>query len=205
MFKYKKAVQTLNFFARKAEEAGVPLYKTDALKLVYFSDKKHLRESLRTITGDRYTAKQMGPVALDTCDLIEAQAEKVEQESATIRYANEFIGSEKRRWVRNRGGIQITSRKAVDREVFSKSDLQILDFVWNALKEHLPNIWQETHNYPEGQKAEGNKPWAEIKEEELFSTAENDILGTQSPQEMQTAKELYQERQMAKIAFGATN
>ena len=206
MFKYKKAVQVLNFFARKAAEEKISLYKTDALKLIYFADKKHLRESLRTITGDNYTAKQMGPVARDACDLIEAQANNTEQESETIRYANEFINTEKKWWSRGKEkGMLITSKKEVDRKIFSESDIDALEFIWNALKKHLPNLWKETHKYPEGKKAEGGKPWTEIKEEELFSSIENDPLGNQTPEEIKTAKELYQERQIAKMAFGATN
>lgn len=206
MFQYKKAVQVLNFFARKAAEEEVSLYKTNMLKLVYFADKKHLRESLRTITSDSYIAKQMGPVARDTCSLIEAQASAKEQESETVRYANTFITSSEEKWwpLHRKRGIKITSKEKVDENVLSVSDIETLTFVWNTFREDLLGLWKQTHLYPEGKKAEDGKAWAEIEEKELFSTIENDPLGEQTAEEIKNAEELYQERKEAKMAFGIT-
>lgn len=205
MFNHRKAVQALNFFAIKAREESVPLYKTNALKLIFFADKKHLRDALRTVTGDTYTAKQMGPVAKNVCDLIEAQTDRMEQESEGVKYANEFINAKKPFF--NDKKIKITSKREVDEKVLSQSDISALNFVWNAFKNIVKSretdLWKETHKYPEGERfRENNNQWTEIQEEDMFSTIENDPLGETDPK---LSKELYQENQKAKTAFGAVN
>ena len=204
MFQYKKSVQALNFFAIKAEEDGVGLYKTNALKLIYLADKKHLRERLRTITGDNYKAMQMGPVANNTRDLIETQADDMEEESENIRYANEFIES-KRETIDNKK-IIITSKKDVDETVLSKTDIDALNNVWDTFKDIMSsrgkNLWEETHKYPEGIKFEERGIWTPIKEEELFSTTENDPLGEFSEESAELAKKIYQENKEAERALG---
>lgn len=205
MFKYKKTVQALNFFARKAKEDGKKLYKTNALKLLFFADKKHLRDYLRTITGDRYTAMQMGPVAMNAKELIETQQKGEETEAEDIQYANEYIASTSPAWIWNqKSGIEITSKKEVNERSLSETDREILNFIWNTYKKYLQpgkeELWEKTHDYPEGRKfEENNNTWTEIKEEELFSSIPNDPLGEDDTDD---AKELYQEKEEARKAFG---
>lgn len=59
-FAYKKAAQTLNYFAIKN---GGEIDKLHALKLVFFADRYHLRKYGRPITNDQYWAMRFGPVA----------------------------------------------------------------------------------------------------------------------------------------------
>ena len=144
-------------------------------------------------------------MARDTCALIETQAGTTEQESETVQYANTFIISEEkwRPWNRKKG-VKIMSKKEVDEKVLSASDIETLTFIWSVCKADLRDLWKKTHLYPEGKKAEGGRAWAEIKEEELFSTIENDPLGEQTVAEIKNAEELYRERKEAKMAFGVT-
>ena len=50
-FDYKKAVQAINFFARKN---GGKITKLEVLKLIFFADRYHLRKYGRPITNDQY-------------------------------------------------------------------------------------------------------------------------------------------------------
>ena len=204
MFTYKKAIQTLNFFARKAEEEDKDLHKTNAIKLIYFADKKHLRNHLRTITGDTYEAKQMGPVAQNTLELIETQRNGEETEAEEMQYANTYITSTEPEWSKKekKKVIEIKSKKEVDEKQLAKTDLETLTFIWKTYKEHIKpaeKLWEETHRYPEGAKFKKEKKWGPIQEEEMFSSIENDPLGEEDTAE---AKELYLEQKEAAKAFG---
>lgn len=66
-FNYKKSVQALNYLA--VLEGGAINYMK-ALKLIWLSDRYHLRNHGRTITGDKYFALKNGPVASFTKDII---------------------------------------------------------------------------------------------------------------------------------------
>ena len=198
MFNYKKTVQMLNFFAKEAEAFGVRLYKTNALKLVYLADKKHLRDYLRTISGDSYMVKQMGPVANSVCDLIEAQARNEEEKSEDIQCANEFLSSKKYMF---NNAISITSKKEVDKKYLSETDMLVLNFVWDAYKDFLRSndkqLWEETHRYPEGKKFEESNKWEKMEEKEMISTTidgKEDKLGAISPDALKNAQEIYAEK-----------
>ena len=135
-FDYRKATQSLNYFAQK--EGGI-INKLKALKLVFLADRYHLRKYGRLITNDEYFAMGLGPVASRTADI----AEK-----------NSFIGDEEKSYstpfVKTKGRLNIASSKAPDLEVFSDSDIEALDFAWGE----LGNLKQFdaadiTHYYPE--------------------------------------------------------
>lgn len=205
MFNYKKTVQMINFFAMKAGEEKLPLYKTNTLKLLYFADKKHLRDYLRTISGDTYTAKQMGPVADNACDLIEAQASGEEREAEDVKYANEYVTSAKFFFNRN---IAITTKKEINKKYLSETDLHVLNYVWDTYKDFIQleekNLWKETHKYPEGAKFEKDHQWQRIQEKEMISTTldrKNDLLGDISEEDLENTRNIYTEMNNAKEAL----
>ena len=68
-FNYKKSVQALNILAFK--NGGV-INKMKAIKLIWLSDRLHLRKFGRTITGDDYYALPNGPVPSATRDILES-------------------------------------------------------------------------------------------------------------------------------------
>ena len=135
-FDYRKATQCLNYFALKA---GKSIDKLRVLKLIYFADRYHLRKYDRFITNDIYFAMELGPVASSTKDIAEGSEFLDETES---RYANKYllIGTQH----------ELTSNKPVDTDVFSESDLEALDFVWDKFG-HLSSsdLVELTHKYPE--------------------------------------------------------
>ncbi|MYE38585.1 MAG: DUF4065 domain-containing protein [Candidatus Spechtbacteria bacterium SB0662_bin_43] len=213
MSNYQKKVQALNFFAIQAEKEGKVLRKTNALKLIYFADKKHLREStIRTITGDSYKAKQYGPVARDTIDLIETIAldREGEVDVSNIKYAKDFLDIHYDDSAQKRDGasqsIRISSKKKVDDKVLSQSDIAALRAVWDAFHTFLTDdtsddrLWQETHKYPEGAKFDDSQTWEDIKIQELISTTksgENDLLGDVQEEDLDEVRSLYHQRQAA--------
>ncbi len=206
MFKYKKAVQVLNFFAIQADKSNIVLHKTNALKLMYFADKMHLRGSMhRTITEDDYKAKNMGPVADLTFDIIEtiAQNREGKDKNEDLDYAKEFLNIEHDKITEQRPNasqsISIKSRKNIDKNVFSKSDIYSLEEVWGIFGDMVKDenqLINETHKYPEGNKFQEKGNYSQkIDIKELISTTTNgkDYLGDMDDKEIQDIKEVYEE------------
>jgi len=135
-FNHKKATQCLNCFASKA---GRSIDKLKVLKLVYLADRYHLRKHGRLITNDIYFAMPLGPVASSTKDI----AERSEfLDDAEVQYADEYL----------RIGLphKIVSKKPMDLEVFSDSDVEALNFAWNKFGHLSPrDLVKLTHEYPE--------------------------------------------------------
>jgi len=136
-FSHRKATQALNFFARKA---GGRINKMKALKLVYFSDRYHLRKYGRPVVGDEYLAMNYGPVASSTKDLAEMSDFLGEEEQ---RYAKRFIRPAD-------SAITYESVHDLDKKVLSESDQEALTFAWSRFgrvdKFELSKL---THRYPD--------------------------------------------------------
>jgi uncharacterized phage-associated protein len=144
-FNYKKAVQALNFFALSE---GGSINKMKALKLVWLSDRLHLRRYSRTITGDVYFALKNGPVASTTRNLLEDWEldnsyhiwglEELER-----NYRNEYIREGEDRYF-------FSSIKAVNEKVFSKTDVEILSQIYTQYGElnHF-ELSDLSHEFPE--------------------------------------------------------
>ncbi len=117
-FNHKKAVQALNFFAQK--EGGM-INKMKAIKLIWLSDRFHLRKFGRTITGDTYFALPFGPVASNTRDILEASPFCSEEELA---YSSAFVASNDQYSYSSLGDTEV--------KVFSKSDLDAFISVYEV-------------------------------------------------------------------------
>lgn len=218
MFKYKKAVQVLNYFAKQAEEEGITLHKTNALKLMYLADKKHLIEStIRTITGDSYKAKSMGPVASTTFDIIETivQEREGENEGNDTKYAKQYLNIDYDKNVPQRKkaskSISIKSKKDIDPKILSQSDLMALEEVWKIfgkMAKDSNKLWQETHKYPEGNQFENmDRSQQPIHTRDLISSTiegEDDLLTDINEEEIKERKEIYKERSIPHEAIGST-
>lgn len=141
-FNYKKAVQALNFFAISS---GGKINKMKALKLIWLSDRLHLRLYGRPILNDTYFALNYGPVASNTKDLAEDTSFLSEEEKD---YRNEFIT--------NIDNYYYASLKSVDKKNFSKSDLDAMALIYNEFGEFDKfALSEESHKYPEWKKFEG--------------------------------------------------
>jgi len=140
-FNYKKAVQTLNFFARKE---GSNINKMKALKLIWLSDRLHLRKFGRRITNDTYFALNYGPVPSNSKDLAENTSFLSQEEQC---YRDCFL--------RNEDSYTYFSVEELDKNVFSESDLDVLQSIYTQFGSYdhyqLSDI---SHKYPEWKKFE---------------------------------------------------
>lgn len=140
-FNQEKATQALNFFAQKE---GGAINKTKALKLVFLADRYHLRKYGRPITNDKYLAMKLGPVGSTTKDIAEV---------------NDYLDPGQREYVAQFITVIdsncFKSIEEIDYKVFSKSDIEALEFAWNEFGHFQWNDLAEyTHDYPEWKKHE---------------------------------------------------
>lgn len=140
-FDYKKATQELNHLALK--EGGC-INKMKALKLIYFADRYHLRKYGRLITNDMYYAMDLGPVSSNVKDIAEATSFLGEGERD---YSSQYITV-----IDN---LTFKSVKPVDDSIFSDSDMEALDYIWERFG-HLDQfeLADITHKYPEWKRHE---------------------------------------------------
>ncbi|NLX26491.1 MAG: SocA family protein [Lentisphaerae bacterium] len=140
-FSYKKATQALNYFAR---QSGGHINKMKALKLLFFADRYHLRKYGRPITNDEYFAMNYGPVPSGGKDLVEGSDFRPDVEKS---YAGQFLNPIDR--------YEYASLNEIDQNVFSKTDLEALEFAWNHFGMHDQFALAEmTHQYPEWKRHE---------------------------------------------------
>lgn len=138
-FDYKKATQGLNYFAQK--EDGL-INKMKALKLIYLADRYHMRKYGRLITNDTYFAMKLGPVASGVKDIAEV---------------SEFLGEEEanysRQYLTQADRLLLISKGPVDDSVFSESDVEALEYIWDKFG-HLTQfeLSEFTHEYPDWKK-----------------------------------------------------
>jgi uncharacterized phage-associated protein len=184
-FNYKKAVQALNFFALK--EGGC-INKMKALKLVWLSDRLHLRRYSRTITGDVYFALPFGPVASTTRDILKSYIglTNVEQE-----YSNLHIATQDK--------YSYESAAGLNENVFSETDLEVLSLIYEKYGRCDEFVLSEiSHRFPEWKKYETaltnkNQPFHfSINEIDFFENYEDGSgLFMDSEEYLSISKEMY--------------
>ena len=140
-FDYKKTTQALNYFAQKE---GGQINRMKAIKLVFFADRYHLRKFGRPITNDEYYAMKHGPVGSGVKDI----ASFVTDNPDELEYSRTYIDRV--------GEYEYRSITELDRSVFSRSDLEALEFAYNTFGSfhHYRLANDITHEYPEWKKHE---------------------------------------------------
>lgn len=135
-FNYQKATQAINYLARKE---GGSINKMKVIKLIYLADRYHLRKYARPIVNDEYFAMDFGPVGSSVKDVAEESDFLSDIER---NYAKDFIEKICRYDVRSVNNPEMS--------VFSKSDVEALDFVYEnfgALDQY--ELADLSHYYPE--------------------------------------------------------
>lgn len=136
-FDYKKAVQALNYLA---ELEGGKIDKLKAIKLVYFADRYHLRKYGRPIINDTYLAMPFGPVGSTVKDITEFSAFLAQEE---LKYAKKYLKPQLKNHL-------IYSIKNSDKDVFSDSDMEALNFSFSEFGKFAPiTLAKKSHIYPE--------------------------------------------------------
>ena len=164
-FDFKKATQALNYLAMNF---GGKINKMQAIKLIYFADRYHLRKYGRPVTNDEYVAMEYGSVGSKTKDIAENTTflDKIESEYST-------------RYIKNPDQYDIQSINEVDMDVFSDSDTEALDFAINNLRRFDQyDLAKISHAYPEWKKFEkelesGRGSAFSMNYEDFFKDAES--------------------------------
>lgn len=107
----EKIENAILFFTNKSEDKSINRLKL--MKLLWLSDKLHLSKYGRLIIKDRYNALPHGPVPSYTLDLCRSTLE------------GKFKVLD----------FNIHAEKEFDERFFSKSDLEIMNYVWNKFSD----------------------------------------------------------------------
>lgn len=102
----KKIENIILYFANQSDQKTVDRLKL--MKLIWLSDRLHLNKYGRLILKDRYKALPNGPIASKTMEMSKYSLPDVYEVD----------------------GYKIKSLKEFDSDFFSKSDLKIMNYVW---------------------------------------------------------------------------
>lgn len=179
-FEYKKATQALNYFARK--NSSYKISKLKVLKLIYLADRFHLRKYGRAITNDNYVAMQFGPVASTVKDIAE-QSSFLDKKIKC--YAERYLSQAD-------SNHDIRSLIEVDTDVFSETEFEVLDLIWEKFSER-PRLVDFTHQFPEWKKHESNLN-SNMSLDDFFEPAPKGVEYCDVPEDiLQLNKEHFQE------------
>jgi uncharacterized phage-associated protein len=188
-FNYKKAVQILAYFAQK--EGGV-INKMKAFKLIWLSDRLHLRKYGRPILNDVYFALPKGPIPSNTKDLADNSDYLADNE----RELREQV-------LENEGRYTIKTKTELQKSVFSESDLEAMSLVYDNFG-HLDEFTLSdiSHEYPEWKKFEkslqvGHSSRFEMSYQDFFENNEAaHPLFEQDAELLELNKEVFLENQI---------
>lgn len=139
-FKEKKSLQALVYLATKF---GGKLNKMKALKLIWLSDRYHLRHYGRSITGDQYFAMKNGPVASCTRDLL--QNSVFVGADGKLIDLSKFINQEA-----SVDGYEYAAVSEPNLNVFSETDIKVLDLIFDRYKGYGQfTLSTLSHSFPE--------------------------------------------------------
>lgn len=178
----EKLINVIVFFAKKTKYCG----KTKIMKLLYFLDFMHFKETGKSVTELEYYAWPKGPVPKDFFEELSGELKPDMTKAIDIRPINEFQ--------------KIVPKKKFNSNLFTKRELDILDrcvlFFKNAKSDEMVEI---THLK--------NKPWDKtIKEKGPQSKIEYMLAvdGCDNSISLEEAKERVKEREEVYKLFGAT-
>lgn len=133
----RKIIQALTYLASKEEDKVIDNMK--AYKLLWLADRYHLRQTGRTITGDAYYAMPHGIVPSDTKCVLENAKTKMRNPKGY-----------KERFISNKGSHKYMALCEADLTVFSDSDQEALDKVWDAFGDlDAKQLSELSHQFPE--------------------------------------------------------
>lgn len=134
----EKLLNAATYFVKKTKYCG----KTKLLKLLYFVDFMHFRETGKSVTGLEYYAWDFGPVPTELY-------EEMDNPGPDLKEALSFLP------IKDKSFVEIKAKKRFDDRYFTKRELRILERVAFIFKEaraedmveasHLPNHpWEKT-------------------------------------------------------------
>lgn len=194
-FNHKKAIQALNYFSKKS--SGGKINKMKAIKLIWLSDRLHLRQYGRTITGDVYFALPFGPIPSTTRDILEGNSLLSEDE---LSYSNEYLSRTDK--------YDFGTLKDPDMSVFSQTDIDIIEKIIEKFGHLKPfELSDLSHSFPEWKKYESALKQKiasrfEIDYNDFFeNVSDGSGLFIDEAESLQLTKEIYTENKDILSAF----
>lgn len=167
----QKNKNVILYFLNKSPEKSLDRLKL--MKLLWLSDRYHLNKYGRKITKSEYFAMPRGPVASEILDLLNKNEDSIKR-----------LGN-------NQIAIQET-----DTKFLSKTDMLIMDEVWNYFKDaHQFDLVNSSHEFPEWKRFENylqdpNMPNSYVIVEEDFFE-KNDFLNAVCDEIRESSKQEY--------------
>jgi len=166
----EKVANAIKFFILKDVKH---LGKTKLMKLLFFADKEHLSRYGIPIFYDKYFKLPHGPVPSLTLNVIDSLNEVENYD--LMEYSNILKEHISIKEVNNNGfilnGFEI--KKPFDNEVFSKSELEVLELIANKYKNITASkISELSHLLPEYK----NTPLSEIIDYSKMATNQADYI-----------------------------
>lgn len=141
----QKVVESVNYLLQKSE--GHELNKLHLMKLIWATDRYHLRKFGRLVTGDSYFAMPKGPVASLTLDIINDDDFLPDEDLA---YSRNYISLDT-------SNHKVKSLAPSELDSLSQSDIEALDFAWsNFGSTPRFDLVDITHQYPEWKRHESS-------------------------------------------------
>jgi len=136
---HRKAIQAINFFARKE---GGKIDKLKVIKLIWLADRRHLRKYGRPIINDTYYAMEYGPVGSSIKDFTSFNM-------LTKNTETDYLS----KYLKQNNNNKIESINEPNMDVFSDSDINTLETVYNEYgKLNGFKLVEISHEYPEWKK-----------------------------------------------------
>lgn len=133
----RKIIQALTYLAGK--EPDKVMDKMKAFKLLWLADRYHLRQTGRTITGDAYYAMPYGIVPSDAKCILDNAKTKLKNPKGY-----------KEKYIANKGAHEFIALTNADLQVFSDSDQDALDKVYESFGSmDAMQLSDLSHHYPE--------------------------------------------------------
>ena len=171
-FDAQKTEQALLYIAKQTGNANVS--KLVALKLIFLADRYHLRKYARTITGDKYVALKLGPVASRTKTLIE----QITKNGGTKTLGAKMYRGHEVLFVRD-------NAETLTFDELSQTDKEALDAAIRQLTLH-ESLVDFTHAFPEWEQrwnSRGSRRSVEMDFVDFFRAAPESVEYCDFPQE----------------------
>lgn len=176
----EKMLNAMIFFLKKTKKCG----KLKILKLLYFLDFIHFKQTGKSVTDLRYFAWKKGPVAQELWHELAKPKDDLRAHIAILPTApGEFL--------------KMIPRKKFDSKYFSKRELKIMALVADLFKEANADDMSEISHLP-------NQPWDKTKNEKGLSEEIDYMLALDNTKEslsMERVREILSEREEVRLLF----
>jgi len=176
----EKMLNAMIFFLKNTKKCG----KIKILKLLYFLDFIHFKQTGRSVTDLRYFAWEKGPVARELFYELSKPKDDLKNHIAILPSSpGEFL--------------KMIPRKKFDQKYFSKRELKIMAQVADIFKEADANEMSEVSHLP-------NEPWDKTKKFKGISAEIDYMLSLDNTKESlskERAQEIVNEREEVRLLF----